>query len=391
MAIDSRKKLKEYCLRRLGAPVINIEVEDEQVENRIDDCIQMFKTFHYDGAEEFNLKKTITQDDVNNGYISVPELSSVLGIMTTQNKDKGNVEVMDDIEWRFMLEYNETPQIGSNSITDYYITMEHLATMRYVMTTEQMFTFNSVTKRLYVLTRPFNAYASGNLLPNMADGDWTVAGGILTPDTVAMPNGLLTGHTLTDASGGTTKMSVEATWDTTWYVRGTYTGECNLMSGTYNGKVALVLKDRAGTVIKRKVVQPKGYWTPHRIEGTAKDGNINDITFSIETDSISGAGETLFIASEAMYRNNFYIMSGYKDVSTDDFATIWDVQWVKDYTTQLIKRQWGNNLKKYDGVQMVGGTTVNGQAIYDEADTEIKELKDELELRYTFPPDMMIG
>jgi hypothetical protein len=389
--IDSRKKLKEYCLRRLGAPVIMVEIEDEQMENRIDDCIQMFKTFHYDGAEEFNLKKTITQEDVNRGYIQVNELSSVLTIMTSSNADKGNVEIMDDVEWRFMLEYNETPQIGSNSVTDYYITMEHLATMRRILTTDQVFTFNGVTKRLYPLTRPFRANASGNLLPLIDSGDWTANGCTLEPQTAAMPSGDLTGHTITDTSGGTTIMGVEATWPTKWYVRGVYTAECNILAGTYTGKVALVLKDRNGTVIKRKTFTPKNYWTTCRIEGTAKLGHINDITFSIETDAIPADGDTLFFASQAMYRNNFYIMSGYKDVNTDEIASIWDVQWVKDYTTQLFKRQWGNNLKKYDGVQMVGGTTVNGQQIYDEADAEIKELKTELEERYTFPPDMMWG
>jgi hypothetical protein len=61
------------------------------------------------------------------------------------------------------------------------------------------------------------------------------------------------------------------------------------------------------------------------------------------------------------------------------------------YTEQLVKRQWGTNLKKYDGMQMPGGITFNGQKIYDEADTEIKRMEAEMIMNYSLPVLDMVG
>jgi hypothetical protein len=356
----------------------------------------LVKLFHYDGAIEYNYKKTITFQDLKNGYMDISNMSTVLRVLTSHSADKGNLEVMDDLEWRYMLEYNETPKIGSQFLVDYYITMEHLATMRRLLTPDQVFTFNGTTGRLYLQTQPIRIAASNNLVfefrGNAQDPTrWVAVNGTLTWDDVALPDGDLTGATLTDTSGGTATMSVGATFETTWYVRGMYTWQLNVMAGTYTGRIALVMKDRAGNEIKRKVVQPKDYWTTETMEGTAKDGNINDIVFSIETETIPGAGETFHMGSPTAFRNNFYVINGYKDIDQDEFTSIWDVQWIKDYTTQLFKRQWGENLKKYDQIQMVGGVTVNGQVIFDEADGKITELEEKLELAYTVPPDMMWG
>ena len=70
---------------------------------------------------------------------------------------------------------------------------------------------------------------------------------------------------------------------------------------------------------------------------------------------------------------------------------IWNDKWLKKYTTALFKRQWGNNMKKYSGIQLLGGTTLNGKEIYDEAIAELDELHDELRLENELPPDMMVG
>lgn len=390
-ALDSRKKLKEYCLRRLGYDVHEVEISDPQMEDRIDDCINMFKLFHYDGAIEYNYKKTVTWQDAKNGYIVIDNMSTILKVMTANPSDKSNLEVFDDLEWRYMLEYNETPQIGSQFLVDYHITMEHLSTMRRLLTMDQVFSFNGTTNRLYLLTKPLQPSMSNNLIAEFREGEWTAVNGTLTFDDVALPNGKVTGATLTDASGGTLAMSVHSTWETNWYVRGMYSFQLNIMAGTYTGNIALVMRDRAGTEIKRKVISPKSYWTTETMEGTAKDGHINDIVFSVETVDIPGAGETFFMSRPTTFRNNFYIIQGYKDIDQDEFGSIWDIQWIKDYTTQLFKRQWGENLKKYDQVQMVGGVTVNGQVIFDEADAKVTELEEKLELMYTVPPDMMWG
>jgi hypothetical protein len=70
---------------------------------------------------------------------------------------------------------------------------------------------------------------------------------------------------------------------------------------------------------------------------------------------------------------------------------VYNDRYLKRYATALIKRQWGTNLKKFEGIQMPGGVTLNGQKIYDEAVEEIKELEAEMQTTYTEPPNFMVG
>ena len=64
---------------------------------------------------------------------------------------------------------------------------------------------------------------------------------------------------------------------------------------------------------------------------------------------------------------------------------------LKRYLTALIKRQWGNNMKKYEGIQLPGGVTLNGQQIYDEGNEEIRQIEEEMQLNYEMPPMGEIG
>jgi hypothetical protein len=69
--VTTREQLKDYCLRRLGAPVIEINVEENQIEDRIDDAFQFYREYHYDAVEMVYLKHQFTADDINNQYISI--------------------------------------------------------------------------------------------------------------------------------------------------------------------------------------------------------------------------------------------------------------------------------------------------------------------------------
>ncbi len=68
----TRATFKNYCLRRLGFPVIDINVDDDQVDDRIDDALQFFEDYHFDGVEEMFLKHQITAADINRGWIYCP-------------------------------------------------------------------------------------------------------------------------------------------------------------------------------------------------------------------------------------------------------------------------------------------------------------------------------
>jgi hypothetical protein len=70
---------------------------------------------------------------------------------------------------------------------------------------------------------------------------------------------------------------------------------------------------------------------------------------------------------------------------------MWNDTWLKRYTTALIKRQWGQNLSKFDGMQLPGGVTINAQRILEEATTEISDLEQSLIDTYSLPPDFVVG
>ena len=78
MAIASRQAFKDYVLRRLGSPVIDVNVDDEQVEDRIDDALLKFRDYHYDGTEHLYYPHQLTSTDITNKYITLPE--NIIGV-----------------------------------------------------------------------------------------------------------------------------------------------------------------------------------------------------------------------------------------------------------------------------------------------------------------------
>ena len=67
----TRQALIDHCLRRLGKPVVDINLDDDQIEDRVDDALQYFAEYHYDGVERVYLKHQITQDNIDNSFIDL--------------------------------------------------------------------------------------------------------------------------------------------------------------------------------------------------------------------------------------------------------------------------------------------------------------------------------
>jgi hypothetical protein len=87
----------------------------------------------------------------------------------------------------------------------------------------------------------------------------------------------------------------------------------------------------------------------------------------------------------------YVIVEAYTVIDPETFTKCWGDRWLLRYGTALIKQQWGTNLKKFNGVQMPGGITYNGQQIYDEATIEVAGLMDELIHTWSLPPLDMYG
>jgi len=88
---------------------------------------------------------------------------------------------------------------------------------------------------------------------------------------------------------------------------------------------------------------------------------------------------------------DYIILDSYQVIDPDVNTDMYSDRWLLRYTTQVFKRQWGENLKKFEGLQMPGGLTFNGQKIWEEAQEAIMKLEDEMISSYSLPVHDMIG
>jgi hypothetical protein len=88
---------------------------------------------------------------------------------------------------------------------------------------------------------------------------------------------------------------------------------------------------------------------------------------------------------------DFVVLESYSIVDPTEFSEVYDDMFLKKYATALIKRQWGENMKKFGGILLPGGVTLNGDKIYEEAIVEIEKIEQDMQLKYELPPTFMIG
>lgn len=240
----SRESFKQYCLRTLGAPVIEINVSDEQVDDRIDEALKIFYDYHFDGSEKIYYKHQVTEQDKINKYVTIPE--NIIGVVNIF--DIGSALGTNNLfNIRYQIALNDLYTLTSVSMVPYYMAMTHIQFLEQILVGKQPLRYNRHTNKLYI------------------DMDW----------------------------------------------------------------------DR-----------------------------IN-------------AGE-------------FLIVEAYEVINPDVFNDAWGDRWLLRYATCIIKLQWGQNLKKFDGMKMPGGLTFNGQKIFDEALQERTKLEDELIYTYSLPVSDMI-
>jgi len=164
----TRESLKQYALRALGKPVIEINVDDDQLEDRLDEALQYFAQYHYDAIRRTYLKYQYTQDDYDrinadtsesvtknsvtttwkegNAFIVVPEsVISVINIFPFSNK--GNLNLFDV---RYQLRLNDLYDFSSTSIINYDVVLRHLDFLDHVLVGEKPLRFNQHDNRLYI-------------------------------------------------------------------------------------------------------------------------------------------------------------------------------------------------------------------------------------------------
>ena len=122
----SRDELKAFCLRQLGDPVIQINVDDVQVEDAVNLAFQYWSDFHFDGTQRTYVKHQITQTDITNEFITLP--TSVVGI-TNIFPVGGTNQSMGFFDLRYQLRLNDLWDLSSTSYVNYALTMQHMRTL----------------------------------------------------------------------------------------------------------------------------------------------------------------------------------------------------------------------------------------------------------------------
>lgn len=177
----TRQELINYCKRKLGYPVLEINVADEQIEDLVDDAVQYFQERHFDGVEQMYLKYIITQDDINRGRASTTgsagittttATSSIVGVAVTFNyvensnyiqippaviginkifKIGGNNTIsqsMFNVQYQLML--NDVYYFNSIELLSYTMVKRYLEDISFLLTPEKNIRFNQRQDRLYL-------------------------------------------------------------------------------------------------------------------------------------------------------------------------------------------------------------------------------------------------
>jgi hypothetical protein len=323
----SRQELLEYCLRKNGAPVVEINIDEDQMEDRLDDALQFYQEYHFDATQRMYLKHKIT--------------SSVLTLTS------GNANVFEDGE----------TLVGQTSGA----------------TIDAIF-HNSTGNTLYCKNYHFENALSGAFI-----GGETLVGSRTGNSCILASSNFLTlgdidlGYLqLDDSITGVIRLvpftDTKAQNINMFDVR--YQLRLNDLFDLYSTSVVYYTQVQQHlTLLNQMLVGEK----PIRF-------NKHMNRLYIDMDWLNYVKPEQYILVEC-----------YKIIDPSLFTDVYNDQFLKRYLAALIKRQWGTNMKKFDKVELPGGVILNGGQIYLEADNEIKELEDEMQNKYQLPPAMMLG
>lgn len=149
MAVPTtRNEFKEYCLRKLGKPVIEINVDDDQVDDRIDEAIKYYWDYHFDGTEKTYYKHLVTETTKANKYITLPE--NIIGAVRIFQIGDPSIRASDMFNIRYQIALNDLYQLTTVSLLPYYMAMQHLGTITELLVGQQPIRYNRHTNKMYI-------------------------------------------------------------------------------------------------------------------------------------------------------------------------------------------------------------------------------------------------
>ena len=247
---SSRQGLIDYCLRELGDPVVEINVDEDQLEDRVDEALQYYQEYHSDATVRTYLKHQVTAADIANEYIELDSdiifVAKLFPLASNFNSGRN----FFDIKYQMMLNDMASLIHFAGDLAYYEQMQQYLSLLDMKLNGHPQVQWSRRQNRLYIFG-------------DFADGDIT--------------------------------------------------------------------------------------------------------------------------------EDDYIIAEVYQIINPSTHTSVWNDMWLKQYTTALIKRQWGQNLIKFEGMQLPGGVVLNGRQMFDDANTEIERLREEIRMNHELPPDFFVG
>ena len=143
----TRQQFIDYCKRRLGFPVIDINVDDDQISDRVDDALQFFEDYHFDGVEKMFMKHRITQDDIDRRWIYCPDAVTYVVGMFPFDDSNASINMFD---LRYQLRLHDLYDFTSVSYVSYEITMQHIRTLNLMFSGTPQIRFNRKQNKIFL-------------------------------------------------------------------------------------------------------------------------------------------------------------------------------------------------------------------------------------------------
>jgi len=322
MAISSRQGLIDYSLRRLGFPVIEINVDEDQVQDRVDDALQYFQEYHFDGVERVYLHHKITGATLRVSGLSAPSFELGENLVGAISGAKCKVHSIDGTTL-------SVSKVSGEFVANEIVTGEKSGFSR-TLTASNFYTAGDIQ----------NGYVS-------------------IPDSVI---GIIRILPVNGPSSGMN--NANNMFDIIYQFR---------MNDMYN----LLSADMI-------------YYTQMKQYLSMLDMLLvgdRSFAYNRKTDKL-----TIHCNWEDVFDpGDYIIVECYRIVDPATYTQVYDDMFLKKYTTALIKRQWGENMKKFGGMQLPGGIVMNGQQVYDEAIEEISNIEAEMQSKAELPVDFMVG
>lgn len=241
----NREEFKQYCLRRVGAPVSQINVDEDQLQDRIDDALNIYWDINFDGTEKQYYKALVTEQAIANKYVTLPD--NIIGAVHVFPIGS-SLSTNNLFNIRYQIALNDLYDLTATSMVPYYMAMQHIQLLEQLLVGLQPLRYNRRTNKLYL------------------DMDWD---------------------------------------------------KCN--------------------------------------------------------------------------PGDFLVVEAYQIVDPDEYPKVWSDRWLLKYATELIKKQWGENLIKYTNVSLPGGMQFNGEKIYNDASAEVEKMEASMLTGFSTPVSFLMG